>query len=444
MRGALPEIDVGQMRRRKLLLITYHFPPSGAVAVYRALGFARYLPAHDWEVTVVAAPEMPEEPHDPALLELVPKETVVHYVPYEDTRLQRRLNNYLSYDRWPAVAWPTVAEAIERHRPDVVLTTSPPGAVHRLGLRAQARYQVPWVACLRDPWLTGGPELPLLPRLVNGLEERRTMQRADLVLANTPGMMEHLKAQYPEHRDRITFLTNGFDHAILKSKLERLAPQAEGNRSRRTWVQILHAGEIYNERNPIGLLQALRGLKARGFDGLPETRLRFLGRISESLKIEDTLRGLGIEDVVSLDGQVPYEASLLAMMEADILVVVQTPRNRAAIPAKLYEYLGIGKPILALSDGGDLDWALRACGGTYRIASPSDVPGIERALCELVEAVHQRQVAPPPAPLLYQFTREHMAERLAGMMGELLQRKSRQATSIVAPSGIQTSPGLRE
>lgn len=435
---------MGHMRRQKLLLITYHFPPSAAVAVYRALGFVRYLPAHEWEVIVVAASDVPYEPRDPALLELVPKGTTVHYVPYPNTKLHRRLTNYLCYDHWPVVAWPAVAAAIDRHKPDVVLTTSPPGGVHRLGMWVQSYFKLPWIACMRDPWHTGGlPDMPFLPRTIASFEERRTLARADLVLANTPGMMELLKSYYPEHSDKITYLTNGFDQAILNGQLERLAPQAEMNRRGRTGVQLLHAGEIYNERNPIGLLEALRNLKARDFDGLPEMRLRLLGKINANLNMAQTLRSLEIEDIIGLGGQVTYEASLLAMMEADILVVLQSPRNRIAIPAKLYEYLGIGKPILALSDGGDLDWLLQASGGTYRIASPRDPAGIERAVSELARAVRDGQAAPPPQVKLYPFTREHMAEQLAAMMSRLLDRNGREAAQASAPRPVQSMPRLQ-
>jgi len=187
----------------------------------------------------------------------------------------------------------------------------------------------------------------------------------------------------------------------------------------------------------------LRNLKARKFDGLPEMRLRLLGRINSNLHMPETLRSLGIEDIIGLEGQVPYEASLLAMMDADILVVLQSPRNRIAIPAKLYEYLGIGKPILALSDGGDLDWLLKASGGTYRIASPHDPAGIERAVSELARAVCDGRAAPPPQGKLYPFTREHMAEQLAAMMSRLLGRSGREAAQIATPPPVQTLPRLQ-
>src|ERR1035438_3633324 len=71
-----------QMPLRKVLLLTYHFPPSGAVAVYRMLGLARHLPAHGWQPIVVAPPRVPWEPVDESLLAQVPAGTPVERIPF--------------------------------------------------------------------------------------------------------------------------------------------------------------------------------------------------------------------------------------------------------------------------------------------------------------------------------------------------------------------------
>ncbi len=227
-----------------------------------------------------------------------------------------------------------------------------------------------------------------------------------------------LKAAHPAHASKVTYLTNGFDRCLLSAQIERLAPKIAKPTGGEKRILLLHAGEIYNEQNPGGLLKALCNLQARGFDGMPRMRLRQLGSVNADLDLDATIDRLGIRSLIELESHVPYEASLLAMMQADILVVIQTPRNRIAVPAKLYEYLGIGKPILALSHGGDLDWVLQSSGGTHRIVAPDDAAGIERALVELSKAVVDGTAAPPPASRLYPFTREHMAERLATMLAD--------------------------
>src|SRR5437879_1367024 len=128
------------MARRKLLLVSYHFPPSAAVAVYRMLGFARHLPQHGWDVCVVAPPRMPDEPFDPALAGLVPPETAVYPAPFPQQKWGRRCRLLLGNSVWLPAALAACGAAVERERPDAVLTTSPPHTVHAFGLLLKHRF----------------------------------------------------------------------------------------------------------------------------------------------------------------------------------------------------------------------------------------------------------------------------------------------------------------
>src|SRR5437870_663918 len=142
------------MSPRKLLLVTYHFPPSAAVAVYRMLGLVRYLPTYGWEAVVVAPPSMPHEPQDAELLREVPPATSVVSVPFPRGRVSRLLSRWLPHGLWLPRAWQACRRAIREHRPDAILTTSPPHCVHWLGLQLGRRHCLPWLACFRDPWVT--------------------------------------------------------------------------------------------------------------------------------------------------------------------------------------------------------------------------------------------------------------------------------------------------
>src|SRR4029077_3555512 len=98
------------------------------------------------------------------------------------------------------------------------------------------------------------------------------------------------------------------------------------------------------------------------------------------------IRSRGLGDVVSVGGQVPYDECLARMVRADILLLLDTPGRRIAVRAKLYEYVGAGRPVLALGEpDGDTAWVLGQCGISHRIASPGDSKGIRQALAELVD-----------------------------------------------------------
>jgi glycosyltransferase involved in cell wall biosynthesis len=409
------------MRRRKLLLLTFHFPPSAAVAVYRALGFVRHLPTYDWDVIVVAASNLPNEPIDPALIDQIPASTIVHRIPYPSQRLYRYLSHYCSYEHWSRQARPTVLDVIRKYQPDVLMTTSPPGSIHALGAWTKSNTGLPWIACLRDPWSTVAAELKgRLNTVAAALCEAWTMRRADLIVANTPRLLDALKQRYPRKAAKMTYVTNGFDLTGQQQLKESLRPRLSAKIHPPRFIEILHAGEIYGKRDASALLLALQRLRSKSDGSLPEVRLRLVGRRESSGRLTDMLKQPGIQALVDLQEQLPYAETMLSMLNADILLVLQSPAYESAIPAKLFEYLGAGKPVLALADGGDVEWVLRTAGGTYRIASPADPDAIEKAIMDLTRIVVTKSASPPATEGLRVFTREYIAQRLAQLLDQLL------------------------
>lgn len=103
-------------------------------------------------------------------------------------------------------------------------------------------------------------------------------------------------------------------------------------------------------------------------------------------------------------------------------MVIQGPRQRNGVPAKVYEYLGARRPILALAEpGSDTAWVLRESGALHRLVPPGDVPAIRRGLLELVDAIQHNQPAPPSARLNC-FTRQHSALLIARLLDECVRR----------------------
>jgi glycosyltransferase involved in cell wall biosynthesis len=203
-------------------------------------------------------------------------------------------------------------------------------------------------------------------------------------------------------------------------------------------LEITHLGEIYANRDPAPVLEAIRSLgSTRGPKGL-SVQVRFIGRLQAAQKrLEEAIRTGGLEDTVELCGQIPYSASLQAMVQADVLLLLDSPGRKAGVPAKLYEYIGAGRPILALAESdGDVAWVLRESGVPHRIAPPGDPSAIERAILELLddpEATDPAAAAVGPS----RFARENLAGELADLLDSCLaQRPKRHAAdhlSRVAP-----------
>ncbi|HZZ78841.1 MAG TPA: glycosyltransferase, partial [Gemmataceae bacterium] len=304
---------------------------------------------------------------------------------------------------WLFKARAVVKRLMREHRIDAVITSSPPGCVHWLGLWL-AKRGLPWLADFRDPWIVNQSfaRQTLHLRYERWLEAK-VMRRATRLIANTPLNQRGWEAAYPDSADKMAVITNGFDPERFPAQ----PPHVVGDP-----LTMLHAGELYHGRDPRPLLDALQSLKNENRNPIT---VDFLGRTSGlafDLPGEIAQRGLG--DIVKTPGMVPYAEALDRMMRADILLLVHTPGWRIGVPAKLYEYLGAGRPILAVAEpDSDIGWVLRESKVLHRIAPPLDSAAIRQALVELVDDVRAGRPTAPDGEAVQQFTRASMAQRFA-------------------------------
>lgn len=402
--------------RPTLLLVTYHFPPSAASGVFRALGFVRHLPAAGWGVEVVAPPAIPWEPSDPKLVAEVPPETVVRHVPYPSGLFWKPVRRLVGgYQSWLPPALGACRRAARRDKPAAVLTSGPPHVVHLLGLYLKRRFGLPWVADFRDPWVANDLARPGYRKGWAARGERTVVRAADLVLANAPGAAQSFVTAYPDQRAKIVTLTNGFEAGDPPAPP---APGADGA------VRVLHAGEVYAGRDPRPYLDAVAALHA---SGSPPVRTTFVGRVAAAghsgFDLADEVKRRGLADAVDFRGQVPYSEALAEMRRADVLLLLDSPGRTAGVPAKVYEYMGSNRAVLALAEpGGDTAAVLRQSGALHRVAPPGDAAAIRAALAELTAAVRAGQPAVTDPAALNRFTRASLAAELAGHLDRLTGR----------------------
>ena len=400
-------------RRRRLLIVSYYFPPCAAVAVHRVLGFAKHLPGNGWDVSVIAPTTDKWEATDEALLSRVPKQTDVVRIDHPNNVLSRLANRYFPYETWQVRSWRQICQHVRDWQPDVVLTTSPPDSVHIIGHRLKRRFGLPWIADLRDPWVLSQSKVRRqgLRGQVAIRTAHLTMANADFVAVNTPSYARRLSEIFPKHKDKIGVFTNGHDGSVT------LPPSSPVSISKP--VTLLHAGEIYAERDPRPVLTAIQRLARE--EGSPGVRFVLMGRWSEAqFDLPGAIRAAGIEDRVDLIAQVPHKQAIEAMQSSDILVLLQLD-DSPSIPAKLYEYISIGKPILALANPrSDIGWVLETSGVTHRLVAPKDTDGVMRAIRDLVTAIRNGNVKTASADRIAMFSRAQVAARLAAKMETLV------------------------
>jgi hypothetical protein len=177
---------------------------------------------------------------------------------------------------------------------------------------------------------------------------------------------------------------------------------------------------VYAGRDPSAFLDALQDLLAHASRAERPVRVQFLGKLDKNRDpslLETAIRSRGMESVVSIADHVPYVRSLEQMVRSDILLLLDSPGRRIGVPAKLYEYLGAGRPVLALAEPeSDTAWVLRESGIPHRIARPNDRLAIKQALCELMDEDDTGWNGGRPAGGRLTFTRESLARQLATIL----------------------------
>jgi glycosyltransferase involved in cell wall biosynthesis len=412
----------------KVTLISLHFPPSAASGAFRMLGFARHLPASGWSTSVIACPDVPNEPVDPATQSEVPASTRVRYIEYPKARLAEIGGRLLTltgvvdpHAIWCYTARKACDEWIARERPDVVLTSGPPHSVHLLGRWLKRRHPVRLVTDYRDPWAASSTAATGVSMVVRRALERAAMRASDGIIANAPRALEAFTRAYPDSSHKMTMIPNGYDPA--SPAVEAFRPSSDEP------VTILHTGELYLGRDPLALLDAMSLAEQSMSDPTPWL-LQFVGRTEGSglnLLAEAARRRL--RSTVAVEAQVPYHSAKARMRRAGILLLMDGPGRRVGVPAKVYEYIGANRPILALAEpDGDTAWALEASGAVYRLARPDDPVAIRQALVEISTLARASTSDTPPAADS-PFTRGKLAGELAAFLDAVLAGRASPAVS---------------
>ena len=408
---------------KTVLFVTYHFPPSAASGTQRILGFTEHLPALDWSIDVVTPDRVPLEPIDQGLIQRVPAGVRTIQVKYPTGGLSRIGRRFVGHSVWLPRLPRTLARLIAQRRPDVVVTSGPPQCVHLAGLYCKLMYGIPWVADFRDPWVAGaGLKVGLFGGRLSALGERWVFARADGIVVNAPNAGKIVAAHYPAAAEKIHCVTNGYDPSQF-SGIEA-APRSQ--------FVITHAGEIYAGRDPRPFLDAIKILLAE--EAVPRERLsvEFIGTGEDSgLSITEEIAQRGLANVVRVVGRVPYRESLARMVNSDLLLLLDAPNRLGGVPAKLYEYIGARRPIIALATpSSDVDWVLRESRHVFRLAPTHDVPGICSALRDLLS--DPGQVTLSTAPDL--FSRRVLAGRFSQLLTSLIRPQARSNAFTAMPA----------
>lgn len=412
---------------RRLLAIAYHFPPiQGSSGLHRTLAFARYLPEWNWSTTVLtASPNAYASTRTENERMVPPTVDVVRALAFDTVRHLSVKGRYLRLmalpDRWQSWILTGIWKGlwtIRRQHPSVIYSTFPIASAHVIGLVLARLTGLPWVADFRDPMdQITYPTDPLVRRSYRWIENQ-TFRHAARVLVTTPSTATLYQKRYPAQVGKLRIIPNGFDPEQFPSSWNERQPAVVCRDSGP--ITLLHSGILYpKERNPIPFLRALSTLHRSGNPRYGNLRVVFRGSGHERRFI-DTVAELGLQNIVSFLPALSYQEAVAEMLQADALLLFQAASCNFQIPAKVYEYLYSGRPIIGITDpDGDTGQLLR-CVGIHYVAMLEDERKIESLLKIVINDLHEGRITTPARQAVMKFSRKAASGTLATLLNELV------------------------
>jgi glycosyltransferase involved in cell wall biosynthesis len=334
------------LSRRTVLILAYHFLPSTLSGALRPYRFYKYLPRAGYQATVLTSTGGANE--RPNVYSLPSAEALSKWSPQG---MAERLLVRFAFQFELGLPWIQAAtsKAIEIHEKEpfaAVFSTFPPVAAHLVAARLQRKLGMPWVADFRDP-LSGNPFRAQkgLPAWVDQNLERYVFNHAQAVIANTDTVAARWRSNYPEHKEKVHLIWNGFDPEDVVPQGD---PPADGVRT------LAHFGWIYGDRHPGLLLESVARLIDNGLLSPQLFRILLQGSMEGAYlewnpELRKRLTRLGCLEERNF--MLPREEMQKLQSTAHYQLIIDLPGEKpsAQVPGKLFEYLQIGRPILALT-----------------------------------------------------------------------------------------------
>jgi glycosyltransferase involved in cell wall biosynthesis len=368
---------------KRVLIITYYWPPSGGSGVQRWVKFAKYLPSEGWQ-PVIYTPENPElTTVDKTLAaEIPPEAEIVKRHITEPYGIYRKLmgkgsstdlkaltsagsgngevnpinggkkswkdrislfirGNFFIPD--PRIMWlpPSVKflkEYLKAHPVDAIVTTGPPQSMHLIGLKLSKATKLPWVADFRDPWtkMFYFKHLGLSKKAEEKHHklEKEVLDGATRVIAVSPMVQKDFQAMT---KTPVELITNGYDEEDFKKNFDL-----------DEYFNITHTGLFASDGNPETLWKVLSEKCKSDKEFRRSLRIRLVGKTDK--EIVETIEAVGLGQNLKDFGYQSHEVAVREQRNASVLILPlrKEPEYEAVLPGKLFEYLASRRPILGI------------------------------------------------------------------------------------------------
>ena len=424
--------------RKKVLIISYYWPPAGGPGVQRWLKFVKYLPDFGFEPHVYI-PENPTYPLiDENLLDEVTTDAIIIkrpiFEPYglaavfsknkskkissgiipnprkqsvvEKTMLWVRGNAFIPDARvfWVKPSIKFLKKYIEENQIDTIITTGPPHSLHLIGLGLKKELKITWLADFRDPWTTIGyhKQLKLSVSSANKHKylEKEVMTTCDGLIVTSPTTKKEFEAITSKP---ITVITNGYDvEKVIKKPLDEK-------------FTLAHIGSFLSARNPRILWKALAELIKENSEFKKNFQLKLIGAVS--IEVLQALKEFKLEKYVNHLGYLPHNEAISEQRSSQVLLLIEidSDETQCIIPGKLFEYMVSDRPLIAIGpENADFAQIIKETNsGTF--FKYDELEALKAQILTCFEQYQQNNLKVYPVGL-QQYSRKSLTEKLAKLL----------------------------
>ena len=423
---------------KKVLIITYYFPPAGGPGVQRWLKFVKYLP--DFGIQpVVYVPENPTYPiTDQELVKDISDKAIIIkrkiFEPYglasvfsknktktissgiiASERKQTPMDKFLLWIRgnlfipdarifWVRPSVRFLKKYIKKHGIDTIVTSGPPHSMHLIGLHLKEKLPVTWIADFRDPWTTIGyhKALKLSAYAENEHQnlEHQVLNAADKIIVTS----NNTKLEFEGITDKpITVITNGYD----------MVEQSEIHPDRK--FSVAHIGSFLSGRNPVILWQTISELVKENTEFAKYFELKLIGTVST--EILEMIHAYNLDDYLNLIGYVSHTEALEHQKKSQVLLLVEINSfdTISIIPGKLFEYMVSGRPIIAIGPRGSDFAEIINDTNTGVFFDYDEKDNLKKVFLDYFDKFSEGNLKTYPVGL-DQYSRKSLTQKLAGLI----------------------------
>lgn len=315
---------------------------------------------------------------------------------------------------------------------DVILTTSPSESAHIVGWALKRFKKIPWIADLRDGWMYE-PFLEvrkhdgLRKRLESALE-RSILTQADSVTTVTQPILNDLNERLNVAGNKTFLVPNGFDAEDFEISEESLASAHRTLGKTNSKMLIVHMGRLSDARKDCDIFpffKALRKFKLLKPDLAQELSVHIVG--SDDCPEIGLSEKMGLKDIVHFYPMIPKPDAIAMIKTADVLLLITSPSQKSIATSKVFDYMAVGKPVLALAEGNVASQIVNRTGIGLTV-SPEDITAIFEKLRTFFDCWKNNSYPfKPEKKRISEYRRENQVK----MMSKILERSAAMKTCMV-------------